>query len=88
MANPNDRNPENVPGRFYVDETCIDCDLCRSSAPDIFRRDDERGYSIVYRQPVSPEEIASAEQAMLECPTESIGNDGTPIVDTESVASA
>ena len=76
MANPLDRNPENVPGRFYVDESCIDCDLCRENAPEFFRRENDCGYSVVYRQPVTPEEIASAEEAMKGCPTESIGNDG------------
>lgn len=84
MANPIDRHPENVPGRFYVDDTCIDCDLCRSNAPEFFRREDDRGYSVVYRQPVTPEEIASAEEAMTGCPMESIGNDGVAAVPVES----
>ena len=38
--------PENAPGAFYVDETCIDCDLCRTTAPDCFTRS-ENGYSFV-----------------------------------------
>jgi ferredoxin len=84
MANPLDRNPENVSGKFYVDETCIDCDLCRSNAPEFFRREDDRGYSFVYRQPVTPEEIASAEEAMTECPSDSIGNDGIAAVTADS----
>jgi ferredoxin len=29
MANPGRRVPENVPGDFFVDSTCIDCDACR-----------------------------------------------------------
>ena len=85
MANPIHRTPENVPGRFYVDDTCIDCDHCRSTAPEFFRRDDAGGYSVVYRQPVTPEEIASAEQALTECPTDSIGNDGVAAENPESV---
>jgi ferredoxin len=76
MANRNERLPENVSGAYYVDSTCIDCDLCRSTAPDFFRRNDEHGYSVVYRQPVTTEEIANAEEARLSCPTETIGNDG------------
>jgi ferredoxin len=77
MSNPIHRIPENVPGRFYVDDSCIDCDLCRENAPEIFRRESNGGgYSVVYRQPVTPEEIASAEEAMNGCPMESIGNDG------------
>jgi len=79
MANPNDRNPKNVPGAFYVDDTCIDCDLCRENAPAFFQRDGAQGQSIVYRQPVTSEEIATAEAAMAGCPTDSIGNDGLTI---------
>ena len=29
MANPKKRVPQNVPGDFFVDSTCIDCDACR-----------------------------------------------------------
>src|SRR2546426_819091 len=27
----------NAPGEFYVDSSCIDCDLCRQIAPEVFR---------------------------------------------------
>ena len=60
-----------------MDASCIDCDMCRSTAPEFFRRDDNIGYSTVYRQPATAEEIKQAEAARLGCPTESIGNDGT-----------
>ena len=76
MADKNLKNPENVPGRFYVDNTCIDCDLCRQLAPQSFTRLDEAGYSYVYRQPTTPEEIVQAEEACASCPTETIGKDG------------
>jgi len=76
MPDRNRRTPENVPGPYYLDDTCIDCDLCRSAAPDFFRRYDEGGYTYVFRQPSTPEEIALAEEARLGCPTDSIGNDG------------
>ncbi|HEY1663329.1 MAG TPA: ferredoxin [Verrucomicrobiae bacterium] len=76
MADKNLKNPENVPGRFYADNTCIDCDMCRNIAPKIFKRNDEGAYSYVYRQPQTPEEIAQAEEARMSCPTETIGNDG------------
>lgn len=75
MANPSDRLPQNVPGPFYVDASCIDCDLCRETAPTIFARHDESGYSFVQRQPVTPEEIAAAEEARQGCPVEAIGNE-------------
>src|SRR5688500_17299736 len=73
MASLTDRLTQNVPGQFYVDASCVDCDLCRSLAPAIFRRHDETGYSYVYRQPITPEDIAAASEAMRSCPTESIG---------------
>ena len=70
-----DRNPENVPGSFYVDNTCIDCDQCRDHAPQFFTRWDEGGYSIVHAQPVTEEEIAQAIEAMDGCPSQSIGRE-------------
>ena len=36
MANKAQRWPSNVPGEFYVDRTCIDCDQCREIAPATF----------------------------------------------------
>ena len=33
MANLPDRLPENVPGEFYVDRSCIDCDACVEACP-------------------------------------------------------
>jgi ferredoxin len=76
MANRNDRLVGNVSGFYYVDSSCIDCDMCRGDSPQFFRRDDEIGYSLVYRQPTTPEEFKQAEEAKNGCPTESIGNDG------------
>lgn len=77
MAERTERLPQNVAGPYYVDSTCIDCDMCRSTAPDLFRRDEQIGMSIVYRQPITPEERAMAEEARRDCPTESIGSDGS-----------
>ena len=76
MAEKADRLPQNAVGAYYVDSSCIDCDLCRTTAPALFQRDDQIGLSVVRRQPATPEEIALAEEALGGCPTESIGNDG------------
>jgi ferredoxin len=76
MPDPNNKVPENIPGPYYVDDTCIDCDLCRSAAPQFFTRHDPSGLSYVYRQPETPEEIAQAEEARHDCPADSIGHDG------------
>jgi ferredoxin len=75
MAEKTNRLAQNVAGPHYIDSSCIDCDMCRSTAPDFFRRDEEIGMSVVYHQPVTPEELALAEEAKQGCPTESIGND-------------
>lgn len=77
MADPTDKVPENAPGLFYVDMQCIDCDVCRDTAPDNFTRSDEHNYSYVYRQPTTEEERALCEEALISCPVEAIGNDGT-----------
>ena len=75
MANILERLPQNVPGRFYVDSSCIDCGLCPSTAPAHFRRDDETGQSFVFRQPETSEETALCLDALEGCPTESIGEE-------------
>lgn len=76
MADKNQKTSENIPGKYYVDNTCIDCGMCPAAAPQFFRRFDEGGYSIVYRQPQTADEIATANEALDGCPTDSIGNDG------------
>jgi ferredoxin len=77
MADVANKYPENAAGKFYVDEQCIDCDLCRETAPANFKRNDDGGHSYVYKQPESPEEEALCKEAMEGCPVEAIGNDGT-----------
>ena len=67
---------ENVSGKFYCDDQCIDCDLCRETAPANFRRSDDGGYSYVFKQPTTPEEEALCKEAMEGCPVEAIGNNG------------
>jgi len=76
MADIDQKVPENVSGRFYVDVTCIDCDLCRETAPKNFVRQDDEGYSFVSAQPTTPAEEASCLAAMEECPVEAIGIEG------------
>lgn len=74
MADPQDHVPENVEGRFYVDHTCIDCELCRELAPAHFTRQDDAGYSFVYQQPRDADEAAACQAALDECPVEAIGD--------------
>ena len=76
MADPRDKLRENVAGRYYVDSQCIDCDVCRVTAPANFQREEEKGYSYVFQQPSSPEQEAQCQEAMDSCPVEAIGADG------------
>jgi ferredoxin len=68
MAAVVNKYPQNAAGSFYVDDQCIDCDLCRETAPANFTRNDDGGYSYVYKQPETPEEEALCKEAMEGCP--------------------
>jgi len=76
MADVANKYPENVAGKYDVDNQCIDCDLCRETAPDNFKRNDDGGYSFVYKQPTTPEEEARCKEAKEGCPVEAIGDNG------------
>ena len=76
MPDINERLPDNKLGKFYVDSGCIDCDVCRETAPDNFTRNDENGYSFVKKQPETDEEAALCVDAFECCPVEAIGDDG------------
>src|ERR1700752_5226580 len=71
MANPKKRVPENVPGDFFVDSTCIDCAACRQTAPTVFSKAAETSFAKA--QPVASADRRQALQALLACPTGSIG---------------
>ncbi|AOS44805.1 hypothetical protein Verru16b_01874 [Lacunisphaera limnophila] len=75
MATLTDRLSLNVAGRFYVDSSCIDCDQCRTEAPEFFGRDGDTGTSFVIRQPVTTEEIELVQQTANNCATSSIGDE-------------
>lgn len=76
MAEVSDKLSDNVRGKFYVDNQCIDCDVCRDTAPKNFTRNDENDYSYVYKQPENTEELELCEEAMNACPVEAIGDNG------------
>jgi glyoxylase-like metal-dependent hydrolase (beta-lactamase superfamily II) len=71
VANPAQRHPANAPGPWFVDRSCIDCDVSRQCAPWMFAEVD--GQSVVVRQPVTDEERRDAMRALVACPTASIG---------------
>lgn len=73
MASLKKRLSANVPGDFYVDETCINCGTCRFIAPDTFNDKDKK--SRVYNQPETEEQKHRALMAVISCPTSSIGTE-------------
>ena len=72
MANLQHRLPENVPGDFFVDSSCIDCDTCSQLAPAIFHDHGEQ--CSVHHQPANDDETRLAMMALVACPTGSIGS--------------
>jgi ferredoxin len=75
MADSSEACEENVPGAWYVDKSCIFCGLCNSIAPDNFAESEDGTHDYVYKQPDNDEELAACQDAMAQCPVNSIGND-------------
>jgi len=76
MSDLTKRVSENAAGAYYVDSTCIDCDVCRDAAPANFIRSFKHAYSYVGKQPQNGAERAACEGALSACPVEAIGSDG------------
>ena len=76
MADNTDKVEGSVDGQFFVDSNCIDCDLCRQTAPENFERNEDEGFTFVCKQPENEEEEQACQDALEECPTEAIGDDG------------
>lgn len=71
MARADDRYPDNAPGLFFVDTSCIDCGTCRHVAPATFA--EAADHSFVAVQPTDPAAHLRACMALVACPTHSIG---------------
>ncbi len=76
MADLDDKVEGSVDGKYYVDASCIDCDVCRTTAPENFKANEDEGFSFVFKQPGNEEEEEQCEEAMEACPVEAIGDDG------------
>ncbi|HVL49767.1 MAG TPA: ferredoxin [Candidatus Thermoplasmatota archaeon] len=72
MADPRRRHALDRGGDWYVDTTCIDCDVARQVAPGLIAEAPD-GRSYFARPPETAEEKAAAWRALLACPTGSIG---------------
>ena len=73
MASIARRLPDNAPGDFYVDDTCIDCDTCRRIAPAVFAEASDHSYVAV--QPETEAARRRVLMALVACPTGSIGTE-------------
>ena len=71
MASISKRLKTNVGGDFFVDSSCIDCGTCRWMAPGVFNQQGE--YSRVHHQPRNEIEVFASLQALVACPSASIG---------------
>lgn len=72
MANRAQSYPENQPGPWFVDQRCIDCDVCRQLAGATFAAADD--HSFVKQQPAAGDSQRDALRALLACPTGAIGS--------------
>ena len=61
-------------GRFFVDESCIYCELCVETAPRNFSYDSTGGFAFISAQPLTQDELDQVAEALEGCPTESIGD--------------
>jgi ferredoxin len=74
MADRHRRHPENQPGKYYVDDSCIASKLCVAVAARNFDMSGDQ--AVVVQQPQTPEEEAEVRLALLGCPVNAIGDDG------------
>lgn len=71
-----EKHPLNVVGKYYVDETCVHCDLCHEMAPEHFAVG-VNGEGFVSKQPSCGDEEKQCQAAKTSCPVGAIQDDGT-----------
>jgi len=76
MADKNSKQPQNVPGTWYVDVTCTMCRTCLDEAPNLLKTNEDETAVYFLKQPENEAETAAAQRAMEVCPTLAIGSDG------------
>jgi ferredoxin len=78
MADKNDKIPENIPGKYYVDKTCVPCHTCMEveGAGSLLQYNDDQTYVYFHTQPADEAQMKIAEDSLAICPTGAIGNDG------------
>lgn len=73
MADPNLKWPENVPGKFYVDQKCISCGACWRKDPEHFKSHEVHTYAYIQNQPKKSLELELCHEVRKICPVEAIG---------------
>lgn len=76
MAELSEKWEDNAPGKYYIDQNCTLCAVCVDIAPKNIKESDDGDHCIVFKQPENDEEIEAMKEAIEECPTEAIGDDG------------
>jgi ferredoxin len=82
MASKELRLDANVPGPWYIDNSCLPCLRCLDEAgPDtenaLLHLSEDESYVFFIKQPQTNDELAAAESAMEVCPQNAIGRDGS-----------
>jgi ferredoxin len=68
----NVRRPENAPGPYFVDDSCISCGACWRHAPELLVSHPVHTFAYFERQPENSAEEASAASALALCPVGAI----------------
>jgi ferredoxin len=76
MADKKNKWPENIIGKFYVDNQCIACDACVVEAKRFFTMNTTDGHAYVSAQPKTENDLKECMEALNSCPVEAIGKDG------------
>ena len=56
MADKTQKVPQNVPGKWYVDETCTPCHTCMEEAANLLKYNEDETKVYFFKQPTTPEE--------------------------------
>ncbi|MEQ1859748.1 MAG: ferredoxin [Chthoniobacteraceae bacterium] len=78
MADKNSKQPENVPGPWYVDTTCTPCRTCMevAGADSLLKYNADETYVYFHKQPAGDDEVKIAEETKAVCPQAAIDSDG------------
>ena len=78
MADKTNKQPESIPGKWYVDNTCVPCNNCMDveGVGAVLKYSDDQTHVYFHKQPATPAELKAAQEALEICPTGSIGTDG------------